>query len=191
LPRLQALFDEYGDRGYVPLSINLWENMESVVKYYARQYTYPFFRDPSTAWSQYRMNGYIPLNYVVDTAGLVVGSMEGFDEYTIRSWVEPYLTGVAEEKGPVLSFASATPNPATGPQTVTFTLPTAGIATLRVYSSSGSLVRTLVSGTLAAGRNVARWNLGDESGRLVANGTYFYELAAGGHSARLRTTVLR
>jgi hypothetical protein len=188
---VQALYDEYGSRGFTPLSINLWENMETVVKYYARQFTYPFFRDPSTAWNRYRMNNYIPLNYVIDTAGIVVGSMEGFDEYTVRSWIEPYLTGVAEEQGPKLAIAGVTPNPATGPQNVTFNVPTAGNVSLRVYASSGELVRTLVSGTMAAGQGSAQWNLLSDGGQQVANGTYFYELSAAGSSARLKTTVLR
>jgi len=165
--------------------------MESVVKYYARQYTYPFFRDPNTGWSRYRMNGYIPLNYVVDTAGVVVGSMEGFDEYTIRSWIEPYLTGVAEEKKPALSIAGAAPNPATGPQNVRFNVPTPGNVSLRVYASSGELVRTLVSGTMAAGPGATQWNLRDDRGQQVAGGMYFYELSAGAATARLKTTVLR
>lgn len=165
--------------------------MESVVKPYARQYTYPFLRDPGTAWNLYKMNSYIPLNYVIDTAGVVVGSMEGFNEATIRSWIEPYLTGVVEERGVRLELAGATPSPATGRQTVKFNLPMAGNATLRVYSSAGQLVRTLVAGSREAGSNVVTWDLRDDGGRLVGNGTYVYQLTAAGRSARMKTSVLR
>lgn len=161
------------------------------MKVYARQYTYPFLRDPGTAWQRYRMNGYIPLNYVVDTAGLVVGSMEGFDEYTIRNWIEPYLTGVAEERSPVLSFADVFPSPAAGTQTIRFNLPTAGNVTLRVFASSGELVRTLLSGNTAAGSLLVKWDLRGDDGKQVRNGTYFYELSGTGGSVRMKTTVLR
>ncbi|MEO0085858.1 MAG: FlgD immunoglobulin-like domain containing protein [candidate division WOR-3 bacterium] len=191
MPRVQALYDEYGSQGFVPLAINLWQDMNSVVKYYAQQYSYPFLRDGGSAWNAYKMNSYIPLNYVIDTAGIVVGSMEGFNEYQIRSWIEPYLTGVAEEKMPTPEFVSVGPNPVTGPATVTFSLPRAGRAELRVYSSEGRLVRTLVSGAMPAGRNMATWNLTDEAGARVANGTYFYELTAGSVNLRSKVTVLR
>ncbi|MEO0073172.1 MAG: FlgD immunoglobulin-like domain containing protein [candidate division WOR-3 bacterium] len=188
---MQALYNEYGSRGFIPFAINLWENMETVVKVYARQYSYPFLRDPGTAWQRYRMNGYIPLNYVVDTAGLVVGSMEGFDEYTIRSWIEPYLTGVAEGRRVELAFAGVFPNPAGSSQTVRFNMPGAGKVTLRVYSSSGELVRTLLSGNIAAGTVSVQWDLRRDDGRQVGNGTYFYELSGAVGSTRLKTTVLK
>lgn len=186
------MYDEYGAQGYVPLAINLFQDMNSVVKVYARQYTYPFFRDGGPAWSAYRMNGYIPLNYVIDTAGIVVGSMEGFNESLIRSWIEPYLTGVKEERGaavpePVRVF----PNPAGVSQRLSFSLPAAGPVTVRVYSASGELVRTVFSGTLPMGNQSVAWNLTDDAGRLVPNGLYFYEVAAGASSVRMKASVLR
>uniref|UniRef100_A0A7C4C9X8 T9SS type A sorting domain-containing protein n=1 Tax=candidate division WOR-3 bacterium TaxID=2052148 RepID=A0A7C4C9X8_UNCW3 len=185
------MFDEYGSQGFVPLAINLWQDMNSVVKYYARQYGYPFLRDAGSAWNAYKMNSYIPLNYVIDTAGIVVGSMEGFNEYQIRAWIEPYLTGVAEERTPRPEFVSFGRNPVVGPATVTFSLPRAGNVELRVYASDGKLVRTLVAGTLPAGRNTATWNLTDASGARVTNGTYFFELTAGNVNLRSKVTVLR
>jgi hypothetical protein len=186
------MYDEYGERGYVPLSINLWQDMESVVKYYAQQYTYPFFRDAGAGWNTYRMNGYIPLNYVIDTAGIVVGSMEGFNEATIRSWIEPYLTGVTEErKQPLPEFTSIAPNPASRTQQIGFSLPAAGNVSLRVYSATGELIRTLLNGSLTAGSQTVSWNLTDDQGRLVPNGLYFYELAAGRYNLRMKVSVLR
>jgi len=186
------MYDEYAGLNYVPLGINLWQDMNSVVKYYARQYTYQFLRDGGAVWNVYKMNSYIPLNYVIDTAGIVVGSMEGFNESTIRSWIEPYLTGVSE-KGSInpLSFAIAGPNPVTGPTAVRFSLGKPGNVNLRVYSSSGALVRTIVSGQLPAGMNSVRWDLKDDAGRAVSNGLYVYELTNGSASARAKVSVLR
>ncbi|MGQ9677922.1 MAG: FlgD immunoglobulin-like domain containing protein [bacterium] len=186
------MYDEYGAQGYVPLAVNLFQDMNSVVKVYARQYTYPFFRDGGPAWSAYRMNGYIPLNYVIDTAGLVVGSMEGFNEGTIRSWIEPYLTGVKEENPQAApEFKLVFPNPAGRSQFLSFTLPGARPVTVRVYSTSGELVRTVFSGILGAGSQTIEWNLTDEHGRSVPNGLYFYEVVAGSNRVRTKGSVLR
>ncbi len=186
------MYDEYGERGYVPLSINLWQDMNSVVKYYARQYTYPFFRDGGSAWNLYRMNGYIPLNYVIDTAGIVVGSMEGFNEATIRSWIEPYLTGVSEKNARMQpDFTAITPNPANRVQRVGFNLPVAGNVTVRVFSADGGLVQTVFQGMLTPGNHTVSWNLTDAAGRTVPNGLYFYEITAGRTAARIKASVLR
>ncbi len=186
------MYDEYGGQGYTPLAINLWQDMTSVVKVYARQYTYQFLRDAGTAWNAYKMNSYIPLNYVVDTAGLVVGSMEGFSESTIRGWVEPYLTGVNETPAAQpIEFAAIGANPAVGHSTVRFNLPKAASVSLRVYSSSGALVRTLASGQMPAGANTVNWNLRDNAGRPVGNGLYVYELASGSEVAHAKVSVLK
>ncbi|MEN9979397.1 MAG: T9SS type A sorting domain-containing protein [candidate division WOR-3 bacterium] len=192
MPRIQAMFDEYGSQGYLPLAINLWQDMENVVKVYARAYSYPFFRDAGAGWTAYRMNGYIPLNYVIDTAGVVVGSMEGFNEAVIRSWIEPYLTAVSEEKPTMRpEFNQVAPNPANRNQTIRFSLPETRTITLKVFSASGKLVGTLVEGNLPAGVHSAVWHTTDENHRLVPNGLYFYELNDGRYIIRYKTAVLR
>jgi hypothetical protein len=192
LPRIQALYDEYHAQGYEPLAINLFQDMNSVVKPYARLYDYQFLRDAGTVWNQYKINSYIPLNYVIDTAQIVVGRMEGFTESTIRSWIEPNLMGIHEHQMPQpLQFALAGSSPATGRSAVRFSLPQAGNVSLRVYSSSGSLVKTVFDGTLAAGSNTLNWNLADNGGRPVANGLYVYELVSGSTVALTKVSVLR
>jgi hypothetical protein len=186
------MYDDYGGQGFTPFAINLWQDMNSVVKYYARQYTYPFLRDAGSAWGLYNRNNSIPLNYVVDTAGIVVGGMVGFSESTIRGWVEPYLTGV--EETPVVSpieFSAIGANPVVGHSAVRFNLPKAANVSLRVYSTSGALVRTLASGQMPAGANTVNWNLQDNAGRPVGNGLYLYELAAGSQVAHAKVSVLK
>ena len=192
LPRVQALYDDYGSRGYMPLAINLLEDMDSVVKVFARQYTFTFLRDDGTAWNAYRMDGYIPLNYVVDPTGLVVGSMEEFNESTIRGWIEPYLTGVEETPAvQPIEFSAIGANPVVGHSAVRFNLPKAANVNLRVYSTSGALVRTLYNGQMTAGANTVNWNLQDNAGRPVGNGLYLYELAAGSQVAHAKISVLK
>ncbi len=185
------MYDDYRDQGFLPMAINAWDDM-TTVRYYARQFSFPFFGDNGTAWNQYRINGYIPLNYVIDTAMIVVGGMEGFDEYVIRSWIEPYLVSVAEPEPPVpLGLALARANPATHASAVRFVLPQAGPVSLRVCSAAGRLVRTLVTGTMPAGANTVQWDLADDSGQPVASGLYIYELTRGAVTSRVTTSVLR
>lgn len=192
MPLVQALYDDYGSRGYMPLAINLFEDIDTVVKVFARQYTYPFFLDDGTAWSAYRMEGYIPLNYVVDPTGLVVGSMEGFDEPSLLAWVEPYLSGVEETPAvQPMEFSVTGANPVVGHSAVRFNLPKAADVALRVYSTSGALVRTLYDGLMPAGVNTVKWNLQDNAGRPVGNGLYLYELKTGSQVAHRKVSVLK
>ena len=193
MPRLQALYDDYRDRGFLPITINLWQDMNSVVKYYARQYEYLFLRDGSGAvWNAYRIGNSIPLNYVIDTAGVVLYGAVGFNETTIRYWIESALppTGVEERPVLALNIEGVRPSPARGPATVRFAMPQSGTATVRVWSSAGRLVRDLHAGELAAGPGEFTWNLADTRGARVPSGTYFVEVSAAGQTARTKLAVL-
>jgi hypothetical protein len=192
MARVQVMRDDYSSRGFIPVAINLWEDMNSVVKVFARQYSYLFLGDDGTAWNAYKMQGYIPVNYVVDTDGLVINSMEGFDETTIRGWIESHLPGVEEAPAAGLIECSVIgANPVVGHSGVRFNLPKAANVTLRVYSTSGALVRTLGSGQMPAGANTISWNLRDNAGRQVGNGLYLYELNAGSQVAHAKVSVLK
>jgi hypothetical protein len=188
------MYNDYGADRYAPLGLNLQQDMNSVVKVYARMYNFPMFRDPGTVWNVYKMNNYIPLNYVIDTAGIVLYSMEGFNESVIRAYIESSLppTGVSEGKTrDALRIVSAVPNPANRPTTISFSLSHSENVTLRVYSSSGKLVRTLLDGQATTGLNTVQWNLRNDAGTQVANGMYFYELTDGANSVRAKVSVLR
>jgi hypothetical protein len=187
------MYDAYHDRGYELLAIDLGEGVETV-KSFARQYSFSFLRDTNyAAWNLYRMGtASIPVNYVIDTVGLVVNSMELFDEDTIRSWIGPYLAGVEEAPAtPSMEFTAVGANPVVRHSAVRFNLPKAANVTLRVYSTSGALVRTLCNGQTPAGANTANWNLQDNAGRPVGNGLYLYELNAGSQVAHAKVSVLK
>jgi flagellar hook assembly protein FlgD len=47
---------------------------------------------------------------------------------------------------------------------------------LEVYDALGQHIRTLVSGSLPAGRHIFHWNGMDQSGQPVASGVYLYRL---------------
>jgi len=106
LPRLSVLYNDYRDHGFVALAINLSEDMETVVKVYARQNTNPYLRDNGSVWPVYTHNNAIPLNYVVDTAGVIRFWQEGFNEEAIKQVIEQYLPGQIEHDVGVMGIAS-------------------------------------------------------------------------------------
>lgn len=76
-------------------------------------------------------------------------------------------------------FAGAGPNPAGSNTTWRFTLPSAGEIDLNIYDTRGRLVRHLSNGSVDSGEHAVAWNSRNDSGHLVAAGTYFGELRVG------------
>ncbi len=74
--------------------------------------------------------------------------------------------------------------------TISFTAP-AGLASLRIYSVDGRLVRTLVNATLSAGRHRAVWDGRNGAGNAVAPGLYFCRLHADGRDLNQRVLVVK
>lgn len=180
------MWQDYGALGYQPMCINLWQDMNTVVKVYARMYSQLFLRDPGTVWPLYNISGSIPLNYVIDTAGIVVYEAVGFNEPAIRAVIEANLPmpGINEGTiGQALRITGVEPNPTRGPVTIRFTPSPSGVVTARIYSVSGQLVRILKG----AGQTGVTWNLRDNAGQRVANGVYVCQF----NNARVRISILR
>ena len=76
------------------------------------------------------------------------------------------------------ALGRAYPNPFNPSTTISFALAEAGPTQLEIFTVDGRLVRTLVSGSLAAGDHQAVWTGRDDAGRSVASGTYFFRLQA-------------
>ncbi len=93
--------------------------------------------------------------------------------------------------GSILSLAQNSPNPFSAITIIAYRLPQASHASLRIYDTSGRLVRTIVSGRQNAGPHTVNWNARDESGARVAPGIYFYGLRAGSYSATKKMLVLK
>jgi hypothetical protein len=91
------------------------------------------------------------------------------------------VTGVGDGSlgGAKLALA-ASPNPAFGRVTASFTLSSAvGHADLRIFDAAGRLVNTLISGPVAAGTQRIEWTGLDENGRSSPAGIYFMNLRVG------------
>lgn len=175
----------------------------NLVRAYARQYSYLFLLDSNqSSWYLYRQNGYVPLNYVIDNDQnmTVAFWMEGFNEATIRYYIEQCLAGIEEgqearSKEPEARLSHNYPNPFARTTVIQYYVSADGrprtAVSLKIYDLSGNLVRSLVDERREPGRHTVRWDGKDWAGKEVASGIYFYRLTMGDYSACRKLTVLR
>ncbi|MBT7310315.1 T9SS type A sorting domain-containing protein, partial [bacterium] len=83
------------------------------------------------------------------------------------------------------------PNPFNPSTEISFALPSQGKASLRVFDTAGRLVRTLVSGELAAGNHIVTWNGKTDNGSNTASGVYFYRLDTESKSMTRKMLLLK
>ena len=103
------------------------------------------------------------------------------------------VTGIDEglRKGSTLALF-ASPNPAFGRVTASFTLSKAtDHADLRIYDASGRLVNTLLSGPLAAGPQRVEWTGLDENDRPAPAGIFFLQLRTGREMVSRKVLLVR
>ncbi len=98
--------------------------------------------------------------------------------YEATDQIAIVITGIVGVEDIPAAFALAPnrPNPFNPRTTISFALPQAGHANLRILDLRGRLVRTLVTEDLPAGRHARIWDGTDTSGRPVASGVYLYRL---------------
>ena len=78
------------------------------------------------------------------------------------------------------------PNPFNASTTIAFSLPNAGLVTLKVYTVLGEDVVTLAAGQYAAGKHQINWQA-DE----ISSGVYLYQIRIGQHSHTRKMIVLQ
>ncbi len=186
---MQVIRNDYVARGFEILGID--DEVWSTQLPFNRQYSWVFLRDANNAvWAQYAQNGYIPLNYVIDTNGIVRYWGEGFNEAAVRAAIVAWLPvgveagEIGKPKDGVVSLAQNRPNPAKGSTEISFSLPKAENVRLAVYDAQGRLVKILAEGTRTAGKHQV-----SVSG--LENGVYFYRLVAGRTSFTRRMVVTK
>ncbi len=101
--------------------------------------------------------------------------------------VAPPTTGI----GPALALAPLSPNPMRARSLVSWTLPQAGHASVRVFDAAGRGVRTLMEGSAPAGTYSQAWDGRDDDGRRLSPGVYMVEVAAGGLRQSRKAVMLR
>lgn len=99
------------------------------------------------------------------------------------------LTG--QGTGGRFTMAPAEPNPFRDGTTLRWTLPSSGPLTIGVYDIAGRRVRSLITGSRAAGAGAITWNGRNEAGTRVPAGTYFVRAQSGGRSVTHKVILFR
>jgi hypothetical protein len=99
------------------------------------------------------------------------------------------VTEATESEIPILKHFTLSqnyPNPANPSTTISFSLPSRSLVTLKIYDVLGKEVATLANEELSAGSYSRRWNAG-----TMPSGVYFYRLQAGGRNESKRMIILK
>jgi uncharacterized protein (TIGR02145 family) len=83
------------------------------------------------------------------------------------------------------------PNPFNPTTQISFILPQADFVTLKIYNSTGQLVRTLVNGNMNKGYHTFEWNATNDNGNNLASGIYLYRLQAGSFVQTNKMTLMK
>jgi len=97
----------------------------------------------------------------------------------------------AKGGGAAAVSASAAPNPFNPQTKVNFTLKSAGVATVKIFSLEGRLVKTLHDGFSPAGTSELHWNGLDNTGKQTPSGVYFLNVQSQGTKAVQKLYLLK
>lgn len=99
----------------------------------------------------------------------------------------------AEAELPLLALElyQNSPNPFNPTTTIRYAVPRASRVTLRVYTSAGQLVRTLVDGKSSPGAKEVTWDGTNDDGGPVASGVYVYRLQTGKETRSKKMVLLK
>jgi subtilisin family serine protease len=90
-----------------------------------------------------------------------------------------------------LDLSQNRPNPFNPNTAIEFEIPRDGEVHLAVYDVAGRMVRALAHRRYAAGRHSVIWDGRDDSGRVVASGTYFYRMTSSRETLTRKMTLLK
>lgn len=100
-------------------------------------------------------------------------------------------TDVAEAPPATNRLHQSYPNPFNPTTKIVFDMKAKGPVSLKIFDVSGRLTRTLVNGTLDAGRHEIIWDGKDESGKKLASGAYFCRMTAGTFAESQKLVLIR
>jgi hypothetical protein len=156
------------------------------------------FNDPAWALQTYDIsaladgNPSVRIRFTMKSDGSVTFGGWNVDAVTISGILPQSNVGV-----PAPTIAGAprllanVPNPGHSGTTLRFDLPARADVTLAVYDVRGRLVRTLVQGSVGAGRHEIPWDGRGAGGAPSAVGVYFYRLVTGATDQTRRMILLR
>jgi hypothetical protein len=131
----------------------------------------------------------------------VVGPFEAYVTVTAKNAIphsetltlggETDVAGGMGEIPMVTALIRNYPNPFNPATSIAFSLAVRERVGLSVYDVSGRLVAVLIDDDLAPGLHAARWDGRDEGGSVVASGTYFARMTAGGSHFETKMILTR
>lgn len=92
---------------------------------------------------------------------------------------------------PQTRLVKSYPNPFDAFTEIAYELAAEGTVSLKVYTVTGELVRTLAEGSQTTGHHVVRWDGRNDEGKRVASGAYFYQLESRGVLQTEKSFLLR
>ncbi|MEO0019054.1 MAG: T9SS type A sorting domain-containing protein [candidate division WOR-3 bacterium] len=103
------------------------------------------------------------------------------DSFLLTGSVPPREGVMAENtKLPNELTLTVYPNPTSrGNLQISYTLPSSGQVQIKVYDATGTLIRTLIDGTIASGRHNIIWDRRTNKGRVAPAGVYFVKMRSG------------
>ncbi|MCB0711399.1 MAG: T9SS type A sorting domain-containing protein [Ignavibacteriae bacterium] len=84
-----------------------------------------------------------------------------------------------------------TPNPASAYTTIPFVVAESGSVKIEICDVYGNVVRTMTADARSGAGTSVDWDLTDDNGARVANGTYVYKLIGNGFTQSRKMTVIR
>ena len=124
-----------------------------------------------------------PIDTGLPPSGIVVLS-----DAAVPTAVEEAADGLPQ----MFALEPAWPNPFNAAVQIPFSVREENtVVELTVHDVLGRTVRTLISGPVAAGRRVVRWDGRNEAGEPVGNGAYLVRLRAGSQRAAGKVTLLK
>lgn len=134
--------------------------------------------------------------------GYAVGQLAGFadgstsfyqyvDNVSLTLTADPVSAVRGEDFQTRLVPPVVYPNPFNPRTEITFEMPAAGFASLRIFDLSGRLVRTLASRNFGQGDQSVIWQGKSDAGTIVSSGVYLAVLETGGAMASQRLTLTR
>ncbi|MCC6650388.1 MAG: T9SS type A sorting domain-containing protein [Candidatus Eisenbacteria bacterium] len=126
---------------------------------------------------------------------MTVGFVHNVENPAIKALeVSASPVGLLDVESPVVEgrvlLAQNRPNPFREPTRISFMMPRAGHASLRVFDLAGRRVATLVDATIEAGAHESQWNGRNAAGAACAPGVYLYRLETPEGSVTRRMVLL-
>jgi hypothetical protein len=115
---------------------------------------------------------------------------------TAQAWKLSWAMQGTEEEKPtkaalVFGLNKVSPNPVNNGTVIAYATTQKGPVSLKLYDSSGRLIRTLIDKTQDSGRKTVYWNGKDNNNRTVSAGVYFYRLTAENKTASCKIVIVR